>query len=150
MKSTVKAIGTLDAEMYRSGVLVSQWNVRNLIVNDGLALLASRLLDNSSSPITHMAVGNDAAAAAGGDPDLGSMLGSRVGLESWALVTSAVTNDSVQYVARFLAGVSVGGITEAGLFNAATGGSMLSRVVFPVQTKTALDVLVLTWKIHFT
>jgi hypothetical protein len=40
-----------------------------------------------------------------------------------------------------LAGDSTGALTEAGVFNAATGGIMLDRVVFPVVNKGADDSL---------
>jgi hypothetical protein len=38
-------------------------------------------------------------------------------------------------------------ITEAGIFDAETGGSMLCRTVFPVVTKMAADTITITWTI---
>jgi hypothetical protein len=50
-------------------------------------------------------------------------------------------------VATFGAGVATGAITEAGVFNALTAGTMLCRTVFSVINKGALDTLVITWKV---
>lgn len=69
--------------------------------------------------------------------------------------TTAVTNDTIQYVATFGAGISTGAVNEAGIFNAATGGLMLCRTVFGggsggVINKQALDTLTVTWRIQIT
>jgi hypothetical protein len=50
-------------------------------------------------------------------------------------------------VATFGAGQSTGAVTEAGIFNDATAGTMLCRTVFDVINKGALDTLVITWKV---
>jgi hypothetical protein len=47
----------------------------------------------------------------------------------------------------FGAGVGTGALTEAGIFNAATAGVMLSRVVFSVVNKASTDALTITWAI---
>ena len=46
-----------------------------------------------------------------------------------------------------LAGTGTGAITEAGIFNASTNGTMLCRTVFPVVTKQAGDTIAITWKV---
>jgi hypothetical protein len=53
----------------------------------------------------------------------------------------------VQYVATFSAGTGTGAITEAGIFNASSAGTLLCRTVFSVINKGALDTLVITWKV---
>jgi hypothetical protein len=45
----------------------------------------------------------------------------------------------------FPAGTATGAITEAGIFNAATGGTMLCRTTFPVINKGSADSLAVTW-----
>lgn len=57
------------------------------------------------------------------------------------------TKESAQYVATFGPGVGTAAITEAGIFNAASAGTMLARTAFPVINKGALDTLTLTWKV---
>ena len=71
----------------------------------------------------------------------------RVALDSTTIVTTSVTNDSIQYVATFPAGTATAGLQEAGIFNASSAGTMLCRTVFAVINKGALDTLTITWKI---
>jgi hypothetical protein len=71
-----------------------------------------------------------------------SILGSREALDS----TSASSN-TITYVASFEAGDATGAVTEAGLFNASSGGTMLCRTVFSVVNKGAQDILNITWVI---
>jgi len=118
----------------------------NLVVNSGLAYIASRMRDATSTAMSHMAVGSGSTAAAAADTALGSSL-ARVALDSTTLVTTTAANDAVQYVATFPAGTGTGAITEAGIFNAASAGTLLCRTVFAVINKGALDTLVITWKV---
>lgn len=120
--------------------------VKNLIVNGGLELLASRLKDASSTVPSHMAVGTGTAAAVGSQTALVAE-SARVAFSNANLVTTNVTADSLQYVATFGSGVATGTLTEAGLFNAATSGTMFSRTVFAAINKTASDSVTITWKI---
>jgi hypothetical protein len=98
--------------------------------------------DATATAMTHMAVGSGTSAAAAGDTALGTQISSRV-----ALTSTTVTSNAVAYVAAFGAGVSTGAITEAGIFNASTAGTMLCRTVFSVVNKAAADTLQITWTI---
>lgn len=93
-----------------------------------------------------LAIGTGVAAAAASDLALGVEV-SRAAISSTSIVTTTTTNDAVQYIASFAPGVATGALTEIGLFNAAAAGVMLSRSVFPVINKGALDTLGITWKI---
>jgi hypothetical protein len=70
-----------------------------------------------------------------------------VALTSTTQVTTTVTGDAIQYVATFPAGSGTAALTEAGIFNAASVGTMMARTVFAVINKGALDTLTITWKI---
>ncbi len=54
------------------------------------------------------------------------------------------------YVATFSAGEGTGAVTEAGIFNASTSGTMLCRTVFSVVNKAAGDTLQVTWTVTFS
>jgi hypothetical protein len=116
--------------------------VDNLVVNTGLAYIASRMKDATATAMTHMGLGSGSTAAAAGDTDLGSLLGSREVLDS-----TTVTSNAIEYVASFEAGDATGAVTEAGIFNAATAGTMLCRTVFSVVNKGASDTMTVTWTI---
>ena len=146
LKDAINANGTLVIELRDENGNVKEQFEKNLVVNTGLAFIASRMKDATATAMSHMAVGSGTVAAAAGDTALGTELG-RVALTSTTIVTTTATDDSIQYVATFNAGTGTGAVTEAGLFNAASAGTMLSRTVFPVINKGALDTLTITWKI---
>lgn len=116
--------------------------IDNLVVDAGLDYIASRMKDATATAMTHMALGSGSTAAAAGDTDLGSILGSRETLDS-----TTVTDNTVVYVSSFEAGDATGAVTEAGIFNASTGGTMLCRTVFSVVNKAADDTMSVTWTI---
>lgn len=115
--------------------------VDNLVVTDGKEFVASRMKDATATAMSHMAIGTGSTAAAAGNSALGSQ-SARV-----ALTSTTVTNAEVAYVATFAAGTGTGAITEAGLFNASTGGTMLCRTVFSVVNKGASDSMTITWTV---
>ncbi len=116
------------------------WNA-NLVVTAGKNFIASRMEGTSSNVMSHMGIGTGTTAAAVGDTALETQAG-RVSLTS-----TTVTTNSVAYVATFPAGTGTGAITEAGIFNASTGGTMLCRTVFSVINKGAADTLGITWTV---
>lgn len=146
LKDNVKANGTLVVELRDENGNIKQQFEKNLVVNTGLAYIASRMKDATANVMSHMAVGSGTTAAAAADTALGTELG-RVALTSTTIVTTNAANDSVQYVATFNPGTGTGAVTEAGIMNAASAGTMLSRTVFPVINKGALDTLTITWKV---
>ena len=114
--------------------------VPNLVVTAGKNFIADRL-KNNTTVMSHMAIGTGSTAAAAGNTALGSEAG-RV-----ALTSSTVTDNAVAYVASFGAGTGTGAITEAGLLNASSSGTLLCRTVFSVINKGANDTLGITWTV---
>jgi hypothetical protein len=149
LQENIKASGLVQFQLLDEHGNVKDQQSTNLVVNTGLRFIAESMLKNTTnSParMTHMAVGSGTGNAAAVDTALQSQL-ARVIFDSSTSVTTNVTNDSVQYVATFPAGTGTGAVTEAGVFNASTAGTMLCRTVFPVINKGALDTLVITWKV---
>lgn len=147
VNDSIKAKGVLQLTLIDENGQIKQQDEHNLVVNTGLAYIASRMKDATATAMSHMGVGTGTTAAAAANTALETALGARVTLDSTTIVTTTASDDSVQYVATFGAGVSTGAITEAGIFNALTSGTMLCRTVFPVINKGALDTLVITWKV---
>lgn len=129
----------------KDGNVLSQETVKNLVVSSGLAHIAARMT-NSGIPtqMTHMALGAGTATPLLSNTTLGAQLGSRVSLATAGGVPSGST---VTYSATFGAGVATGAVTEAGIFNASTAGTMLCRTTFPVINKSDTDSLAVTWVI---
>tara|TARA_R100001460_G_scaffold35746_2_gene68668 strand:- start:2996 stop:3421 length:426 start_codon:yes stop_codon:yes gene_type:complete len=115
--------------------------VDNLVVTAGKGYVASRIKDASATAMSHMAIGSGSTAAAASDTALGSQLG-RV-----ALTSTTVSNAVVTYVASFPAGTGTGAVTEAGILNASSGGTLLCRTVFSVVNKGASDSMTVTWTV---
>ena len=119
--------------------------IKNLVVNAGLAYVISRMVGTAKAVMSHMALGSGTTAAAAGNTDMESILGSREALDSTTI--SGSNNEKVVYVASFEAGDATGAVTEAGIFNASSSGDMLCRTVFAVVNKGANDSLTVTWTI---
>ena len=115
--------------------------VDNLVVTDGKEYVASRMKDATATAMSHMAIGTGSTAAAASDSALGNEAG-RVSLTS-----TTVTNNEVAYVATFGAGTGTGAITEAGILNASSSGTLLCRTVFSVVNKGAADSMTITWTV---
>lgn len=120
-------------------------DIKNLIVNTGLGYITGRMLGTTPGVMSHMALGSGTTAAAAGDTDLGSLLGSRKALDS--STQSGSNDESIIYVTTFDPGEGTGAVTEAGIFNTSTAGVMLCRTVFPVVNKQAGDTLQITWTV---
>ena len=127
----------------KDGNVKEEREVKNLVVNTGLAFIISRMVGTSKAVMSHMALGSSTTAAAAAQTDLVSMLGSREVLDSTTI--TGTSNEKVVYVSSFEAGKATGAVTEAGIFNAATAGDMLCRVVFPVVNKGADDTISISW-----
>ena len=123
----------------KDGNIKEERTERNLVVTTGLNYIASRMKDASATAMTHMALGSGTTAAAAGQKDLVTLLGAREALDS-----TTVTANAVAYVASFEAGDATGAVTEAGIFNAASSGTMLCRTKFNVVNKAADDTMTVT------
>jgi hypothetical protein len=114
---------------------------KNLVVTAGKNFVASRMKDTTKAAMTHMAVGTGTTAAAAGNTTLVSET------DRNALTSTTVTNNAIAYVCTWAAGDATAALTEAGIFNASSGGDMLCRTVFSVVNKAAADSMTITWTV---
>jgi len=126
----------------KDGNIKESREINNLVVTAGLTFICSRMAAASANVMSHMALGSSTTAAAAGQTDLVSILGSREALDS-----STASSNTITYVSSFEAGEGTGAVTEAGIFNAASSGTMLCRTVFPVVNKQSDDTMSVTWVI---
>lgn len=138
---TVKITGALSIRLYRAdGTLKDSRDISNLVVTTGKQFIAGRMT-GTTNVMSYMAVGSGTTAAVIGDTALGSELGR-------AAISSATTALAVTtYVSTLGPAVGTGAVTEAGIFNAASAGTMLCRTVFAVVNKDASDTMSITWLI---
>lgn len=139
--------GRVKIELFGSdGLLKERRQFDNVITEVGDAHVADQL---SSSPgesaMSHMAIGTGSTAAATGDTTLDSEI-DRNALTSRTQGAGAADNDVI-YVGDWAAGDGTGAITEAGILNSSSGGTLLCRQVFSVINKGASDTLKITWTV---
>ena len=148
LNETLKVTGELQITVFdeATGAVKDSRTVKNLVVTSGKTFIAASLLkttSNSPAAMSHMELGTGTTAAAVGDTTLQTAIsGSRTALSSATSAANVTT-----YVASFGAGVGTGAVTEAGIFNASSAGTMLCRTVFSVVNKGANDAMTITWAI---
>lgn len=140
LQESLKMKGELNIVVRdHNGQVKQELNVPNLVVTAGKNFIASRIVGTTSAIMSHMAIGTATTTPAVANTTLGTEAG-RVSLAS-----GTASSNQVTYTATFPAGTGTGAITEAGVFNAASAGTMLCRTTFPVVNKAAGDSIAITW-----
>lgn len=134
--------GTMTAVLTKADGTVETRYKDNMIVNVGFDFIADAIGKSASRPnvMSHIAIGAGAVAAAAGDTALGSELARGAATYAHTAGTKVFT-----FTYNFAAGVGTGAVTEAGVLNASSGGTLLDRVVFAVINKGAADTLQVTF-----
>lgn len=144
IKETVNPKGTPTFTLTNEfGEVKLKFTIPNLIVLSGKNWMVSRFA-GTPNVMSHIAVGSGVAPAALAD----TTLGTEIGRVAMLVAGGVVTNSTIFFSATFGPGVSTGTIGEAGIFNAASGGIMLSRVVVTPFVKSALDTLTIEWNVE--
>jgi len=123
----------------------------NLITTVGVSGIAARI-NGAGSPaaFTYIALGVGTTAAADADTKLESEIttsGGERASASCSVVTTDTAGDTAQLqnTFNFTTGASFA-ITESGVLNADTGGTLLARQVFSAINVASGDSLQVTWK----
>lgn len=116
----------------------------NMIVSGGYDFLCDAIGATSRpNPMNYTAVGTGSTTASATQTALVSELKRKSATYAHTKGTKSLT-----LTTTFAAGEATGAITEAGIINASSGGTLLDRVTFPVINKGAEDEL--TTKFIFT
>lgn len=127
-----------------TGEIVGQWQQHNLVVTAGLNLIRDLLDGDAVAGLTHLAVGTGTNAVLASD----TALQAEVFRDA---VTSRTSANQSLVVSYYLGSPSANGNTlaEAGLFNAASAGTMFARVkLASTIAKTASLAVTFTWTIN--
>ena len=116
----------------------------NLVVTAGKEWVADRMSD-ASTVMTHMGIGTGTTPAVIGDTALETQHAD--GRETLTTSGGTVAGAVITYACSYPSGAHTGAITEAGIFTAATSGTMLARTVFTVVNKGALDSMTISWAV---
>jgi len=141
IQETIKATGKLNIKLFGpDGKIKEDKTVPNVVVTTGKTFIAARMVGTPTA-MSHMAIGSGTNDPVVGDTTLQTELG-RVSLTSSASAGAVVT-----YIASFGAGTGTGAVTEAGILNASSAGTLLCRTEFAVVNKGADDSMTITWTI---
>lgn len=136
----MKAVGTLEiVHSDEFGNIKEVRKLKNIVTSAGKAWIAAMMAATPPALMSNMAIGTGTTAA---DPTQTTLIteSARVALSSTVVSTNTVT-----YTATFGAGAGTGAVTEAGIFNAVTAGTMLNRTTFAAINKGASDTISITW-----
>jgi len=148
-RGSIKMQGMFNAYLRGSdGELKEEWHIPNIITSGGEAHVADQMSDQGQGAMSHMAVGTSGTGPATGNTALGGEL------DRNALTATqdggGIGKNKVRYECNWAAGDGTGAIQEAGIFNAATAGTMFARVCFSVINKGAADTLDVDWDVTFS
>lgn len=117
----------------------------NIIVNAGFDFICDSIGLAASRPgvMSHIAIGTGATAPVATQTTLATEL-----VRQAANYTHTAGTKVFTMTTTFAAGVGTGGITEAAVLNASSGGTMFDRVTFSVVNKGVDDTL--TAQFQFT
>lgn len=153
-KDKLKLKGQITVELKnKKGKVIKKRKVNNVITNVGKGVV-SGLIGNvgSETAFTYLAVGTGTTSATSGDTSLESELSSNGLSRASATVsqeTTSVTDDTLQLKYTWTA-TSVSTVTEAGMFNAGSGGDMLGRQTFSaINTDNGFE-LTITYKVQLS
>lgn len=149
-ESNLKMTGELTLTLRDEfGNIKQVQHVPNLVVTAGKGFIASRMASAGTGVMSHMAIGTNATAVVAGDTTLGASGTNEVARVELAVSGGTPSGSTVAYSATFPAGTpgTAQAITEAGIFNANSAGTMLCRTVFSVINKGTLDSLTVNWNI---
>lgn len=138
----IKMVGFAKFTLYdKDGNVKFDLTKQNMIVTSGINWFVSRMYSNVSPTMTHIAVGsgNNAPVPAN------TALQSEIDRQLMSPAGGSVNGQTITYSVSFGPNVGTGLIAEAGVFNASTAGTMLSRIVFTPFTKAIEDTLTIEW-----
>jgi len=131
--------------------LISKQRHKNIVTNTGKAGTASRINgDGAEAVFTHIAIGTGTTAEAAAQTALVSEISTGGGQRAVATVsrvTTTTTNDTARWIITY-SFTSSFAVTESGIFNASSAGTMLARKVFSAINVVNGDSIQVTWRVQ--
>ena len=144
MKDAMGIAGRVDLVLRGpDGTVRDERHIPNTVTALGDAHVADQLSDQGDSAMSHMAVGTGTPTATALQTEI-----DRNALDSTTQGTAGDDNDVI-FVCTWAAGDGTGALTEAGIFNDASAGTMFVSSSFGAINKGAADSLEITWTVTF-
>lgn len=145
-----KHFGIVTSESFLFGKWVDKMKVSNLVTTAGKAAVAGKIGGvGTVADFEYIAIGTGTNAAAAGDTTLQTEITTNGGerdIGTASLVTTDTTNDTLRVTLTFNFTGSFA-VTESGLFNDASAGTLLARQVFSAINVISGDSLAMTWNV---
>lgn len=143
----------LDFRNFLFGKYYNEMPLSNLVVNGAFAKFAGAQ-NGTGIDVKYIGMGTGTTAAAATDTTLETEINqdgnpsftTRGAAGTQSLVTTNVTDDTAQVVRTFTIGAYTPAVTELGLFDAATSGTLYARQVFSAVNLVEDDSFQVTWK----
>ena len=144
-KEDMKLRGEVTFRHIRNGEIIDERTYKNVIVNTGKAQVAGLINGATTGPFQYIAIGTGTTSESASDTSLVNET-HRGQDTSPSRETTNVSNDTavLDYTFDFTSSYA---ITESGVFNASSGGTMLCRKTFSAINVANGDSLQVTWKI---
>jgi len=138
--------GWVEGKHFRGSSLIGEFATPNIVVNNGKAQAAGLINGVVTNFFEYLAIGTGTTTPAAADSGLAAEVGTR-GSATCTRQTTTVTNDTAQLVATFTFNGSTA-LTESGIFDSSSSGSMLTRATYAAINVASGDSLQLTWKVQ--
>jgi hypothetical protein len=136
--------GFSESMLFRKDGIIEVRHKENGISDAGFDFIShaigNRAAAGATAAMSHIAVGTGATAFAAAQTTLVTELNRQAATFAHTIGTKVFS-----FSASYAAGTATGAITEAGVFNAASAGTMLDRVTFAVINKGSDDSLTQTF-----
>ena len=151
LKSKAGIRGWFTLKHLRNGIVIEEKTINNTVVNAGLAQVAGLILtDIGGTAFDYIAIGTGTTGAVVANTSLESEIttgGGERAAGTGTRETTSVTDDTAQLVVTFDF-TSAFAVTESGVFNDSSIGTMLSRQTFGVINVVSGDSIEVTWRIQ--
>lgn len=132
---------------------IKEYNYKNLVTTVGKSWVASRMQGTTDAVMSHMEIGTGTTAAAVGDTTIETATTPSAARAALTQAGGVASTNTITFNCTFPADTpdvtapATAAITEAGVFNSSSGGTMAVRTVFPVINKGESDTMTVSWVI---
>jgi len=145
LKCQISLSGNVKIQLFdvNSNKLIREIERKNLVVTSGRNLIRDLINEASVTGVTHLAVGTGTTAVSAGDASL-------VTEQFRNTLTKRTPSSGSVTWSYYLSSTQANGndLTEAGLFNASSGGTMFARVTHAAITKTSSIAVMYSWTLN--
>lgn len=134
----LKFIGRSTIEVKHEDGRIDVYKHHNMVVDSGFEFIMSRIMNNTvTAPMQYLAIGTGTGASG---PSMTALTSEKYRKQGqWTHTTGT---KKFKITAAWAKGAVIGNISEVGVFNASSGGTMLDRVLYTVPVVGSSEVAI--------